>query len=123
MAVLEFASAAAWTWIISPRVGKRCRLLSMLRGTDLHYFRRCPAALKKPGHNLQGSVYVPEESLVSGAQVIQSRLAIGSFHKPILRALAVTGEAHLATAAISGQSVSFCIAKCMLRFGIGQLRQ
>ena len=123
MAVLEFASAAAGTWIVSPRAGKRCRLRSLLRCTDAHYFRWCPAVPKKLGHNLHRSVYVLEEGLVSGAQVIQSRPAIGSFHKPILRALAVTGEAHFATAAILGQDVSFCVAKCILRFGIDQLRQ
>lgn len=100
MAPLELAAAATGARVISARSVEPNAVLSALSGKDLHYFRRSPAALQKSSHDLHGPVYMFEESLVPGTEVIQPRLAIWSADEPVLRALAVTGEPHSASAAI-----------------------
>jgi len=54
-------------------------------------------------HELHVRVNVFEKHLVSRAKVIQARLTIGSLDKPMLRALSVAGEPHLACPAIFWQ--------------------
>src|SRR5664279_5410980 len=57
------------------------------------------------GHPAHGQVDMPEEQLVSVAEVVQAGLAVGSADEPVLRASPVAGEAHIAGLAVVGQRV------------------
>jgi hypothetical protein len=83
MAALEFAPAAARARIVATGAC-HCRLQSgFFGGKDLHDLGRSSIPTQQFGHDLHRVVHVMEESLVSGAEVVQPRLAIGCLDEPV----------------------------------------
>jgi hypothetical protein len=66
---------------------------------------------------------VGEKRLITSAKIVQSILSIGRFDATIFGTLAVTGKAHRALAAVTGQSVLLVLAKFNLLGGGEQLDQ
>ena len=62
-----------------------------------------------------------EERFVARTQVIQPRLTIGCLDEAVLGTLAVTGEAHLALAAVAWQGVALVQPELPLLVGRDQL--
>ena len=76
--------------------------------------RRRLARRHQVRHHAQVRINVAEEIFVTGAKIIQSRLARGGGHEAMLGAAAVAGEAHGAGAALLGQGVVLVIAELHL---------
>lgn len=58
-----------------------------------------------------------EEHFVTGAEIIQSGLAVRRFYKSMLGALPITGKAHFALPAVARQRSLFRCAKLLLCAG------
>src|SRR2546421_8748297 len=107
---LVFLAAPARTRIIAANVLSRF----LLPRQHLHYLRRRPPMRQQIGHRLHVGIDVPEKFLISRAQIVQPRLAIGRQNKPMLRTLAVARKLHIALAAIFRQRVALIRPKCPL---------
>ena len=69
---------------------------------------------QETGHEVHGSVDVGEEIEVTGAEVVESGIAVGSEREPVLWALAVAREAHGAVEAVLGQRVELGLTELTL---------
>jgi hypothetical protein len=116
VAALEFAPAAARARIVAT-YAHRWRLQSGFFGEKcLHHLGWSAISTQQFGHDLHWPVHMVEESLVSGAEVVQTRVAVGRLDEPVLRAFAVTRKAHVTLAAIAGQRVALVVPKFSLLF-------
>src|SRR5258705_5409614 len=113
MTLLELASAAARAGIVTACARNPLRPLSLENG---HRFVGIAATAHKLGHQLHRMINMLEESFVAGAQIIETRLAIGSLDKPVLWTFAVAGKTHVALAAITRQRVALVIPEFDLLF-------
>ena len=67
--------------------------------TQGHDFRRRAVVPSQPGHAAHGRSHVAEEALVGGAELVQTRLAVGCADESILEILAIAGETDVANQA------------------------
>src|ERR1700680_1895002 len=99
MATLEFAATTARAGIIATSRRQHGGPPSGFFGRNqLHDLRRSAGMAQPLGHDPHRPVYMPEERLVSGAKVVQTRLTIGGLDEPVLRTFAVTRKAHFTLA-------------------------
>ena len=68
--------------------------------------------------NFMYGIDVVEEPLVAGAEVVESRFAVGRESEAMLGTLAVAGEANFALATILGQRITFGVAELHLLRGL-----
>src|SRR4051812_43926978 len=97
VAPLELAAAAARAGIVAAGGAH------FFVAQDLHHLGRLPSVLQQCRHDPHGTVDMGEKRLVPGAKVIQTRLAVRRLDKSVFRAFPITGETHMALAAIARQ--------------------
>ena len=114
MAVLEFASTATWTRIVSSCFRERFLQLRLFGCQDQHHLCRGTVAAQELGHQPHRPIDMFEEGLVARTQVIQSGLPIGRLDEAVLGTLAVAGETHLALTAVLWQAITLVQAKLPL---------
>lgn len=98
-------------------------LLHLFHRQQVHDLIRVAPAAQQVGHQLHRVVDVVEEQLVSGAQVVQSWLAIGRVDEAVAWAFAITGEQHFTITAVLGQAVELVLAEFTLLVRANQLDQ
>src|SRR5438874_9769525 len=114
MAVLEFATTATWTRIVSSCFRERFLQLRLFGCQDQHHLCRGTVAAQELGHHPHRLIDMFEECLVARAQVIQPWLSIRRLDEAVLGTLAVAGEAHLALTAVLWQAMTLVQAKLPL---------
>jgi len=117
MAVLEFASTATWTQIVSAGPGERFLHLRLFGCQDQHHLCRGTVAAQELGHQPHRPIDMFEECLVARAQVIQPWLPIRRLDEAVLGTLAVAGEVPRALTAVFRQALPLVQAKLPLSAG------
>ena len=118
----EFLSASTGAWVVGTSACDCLpNLLHLFQRQDVHHLIGVTTPAQQFCHQAHWVVYVIEEQLVSGAQVVQPRLAIRRVDEAVARAFPITGEQHFALAAVLGQGVEFVLAEFTLLFGRDQI--
>ena len=73
------------------------------------------------GHEPHRPIDVPEELLIAGTEIIETRFTVWRFDKTVLGAFAVADESDLTLAAVFGQGIELILAELSLLSGAGQL--
>ena len=102
--LLELAAAAAGAGIIAIHIRKS-------PFENAHHLLRFAPAPDQPGHELHREIDVMKEQLETGTEVVQARLTIRRFDKPILGTFAVAGKAHAAFPAVSRERVALVLTE------------
>src|SRR5208337_3597514 len=82
--LFEFHSTPARTEIVSPCACEPCPEISFIPCQNGHDLRSRPVRPNKLSHDPHGFVRMFEESLIACAEVVQSRLAVGSLSETVL---------------------------------------
>src|SRR6266568_8587426 len=104
---LPLAAAAAGARNVPAAPG----ILSRVGG---HQLGGCLARAQERGHLLHRGGGVVEEGLVSGAQVVLARLAVGRGGEPVFRAAAVAYGADVAVQAVLSEGVALALPEFLL---------
>ena len=124
MTLAEFLPTAAGTRVVGSSLRHRLLdLLHLFHRQQVHDLIRVTTAAQQFSHQSHRAVDVVEEQLVSGAQVVQPRLAIWGMDEAVARAFAITGEQHFALAAVLGQAVELVLSEFTLLVRRNQLDQ
>ena len=89
-------------------VASAASVFSGVRPSDLG---RCAIPREQSGHRAHGLVDVVEEVLEAGAEVVESRLAVGRRGEAVFRAAAVACEAHVTLAALARERGTLVLAE------------
>jgi len=96
MTLLELEPAPARAKVVSSCLGDLFLKIPLLSCRYGHHFLGQPASPDQVGHNVHGFVRVFEESLIPGAQVVQSRLPIGRLDETVLGTFAAANRKYFA---------------------------
>ncbi len=122
MTLAEFFATAAGARVIRLRRGDSLLdLLHFFHSQQVHDLVGITPAPKQISHHAHRPVDMVEEQLVASAQVVQPWLTVRRMNKAVARTLAITGEQHLAIAAVLGQRIEFVLAEFALPVGGNQL--
>lgn len=114
MTLLEFEAAATGTRIIPTRPSKLIEEGPLLLSENVHHARCHATVSHEIDHEIHGPVDVVEEGFESITQIVESRFTIRRVNEPVLRALAVTGESHIAVEAILRKAVPLGLSELVL---------
>jgi len=81
-----------------------------------HYIGRSLFFCQLVGHVLHVRMHMPEEYFVCSTQLIQAFFSVRSFLPPVLRTLAMAGEAVLTLQIITGKGCQLCLSELQLFF-------
>ena len=105
MALFVFATAATGTGIVAAGLGEERLPLGFFTVQNQHHLGRRPVASGQAGHELHRQVDVMEELLETGAEVIESRLAIWCGQEAVFVGELLPLEQHL----LLKRNVHLCI--------------
>ncbi len=112
--LLEFTTAATRTRLIPSRFGESFLQLCVFGCKHQHHLSRSAIAPQQLGHDAHQLIDVCKERFVACTQIIQPWLTIRRLDEAVLGTLAVTGETHLALAAVARQRVALVHPKLPL---------
>ena len=102
MALVEFLPATAGAGVAGTGFSHRLLdLLHLLHRQDIHHLVGVTTAAQQICHDAHGVIDMVEEYLVTGTQIVQSRLAVRCVDETVARAFSVTGEQY-------SQSLQYC---------------